>query len=46
MFKEYRLEIAVVMALIATAMLYQGNALWPVGFFAAGINYVCHKKGI
>lgn len=46
MFKEYRLEVAVVMALIATGMLYSANPLWPIGFVAAGINYVCHKKGI
>jgi hypothetical protein len=46
MFKEYRLEVAVVMALIATAMLHQGNPMWPIGFVAAGINYVCFKKGI
>lgn len=46
MFKEYRIEIAVVAALLATIMLYTGNPFWPVGYIAAISNYICAKKGI
>lgn len=46
MFKEYRLEIAVVAGVLAGLMYSQGNPFWIAAVVCSVSSYVCYKKGI
>lgn len=46
MFKEYRLEVAVVAGVLAAIMFSQDNPYWIAGVVCMGINYICYKEGV